>query len=131
MIVSSCVARRGVPLIGMYSGTKAAQLAIAEAMRVELWGKQIAVTTVHPVTTRTQFGKVAEEQGRAWMPGEALVQTAEHVARRMVRAMVRPTQEVWPSRISRWVFGSATLMPRTFDWAMQGYLRRIEEFNQR
>src|SRR4051812_42366958 len=36
MIVSSIVARRGIPYFGIYSATKAAQLSIAESMRVEL-----------------------------------------------------------------------------------------------
>src|SRR5262245_26754516 len=36
MIVSSCVARRGIPFLGMYSATKAAQMALSEALRVEL-----------------------------------------------------------------------------------------------
>ena len=44
MIVSSAAARRGVPFLGPYAATKAAQLALAEAMRVELKPRRIAVT---------------------------------------------------------------------------------------
>jgi NAD(P)-dependent dehydrogenase (short-subunit alcohol dehydrogenase family) len=49
MIVSSAAARRGLPFFGIYSATKAAQLSIAEALRVELKPDQVAVTSVHPI----------------------------------------------------------------------------------
>src|SRR5688572_7254820 len=51
MIVSSAAARRGVPYLGPYAATKAAQLSIAEALRVELRPHHVAVTSVHPVMT--------------------------------------------------------------------------------
>ncbi len=38
IVISSAAARRGLPLFGVYSMTKAAQLSLAEAMRVELSG---------------------------------------------------------------------------------------------
>src|SRR6201999_1760821 len=44
--VSSGAARRGLPLYGVYSMTKAAQLSLAEAMRVELRGQRIYVSSV-------------------------------------------------------------------------------------
>ena len=44
VIVSSAVARRGLPFFGAYSATKAAQLSLAEALRVELKPKGITVT---------------------------------------------------------------------------------------
>src|SRR5205823_6099955 len=59
MIVSSAVARRSLPYFGAYSATKAAQLALAEAMRVELRRSRIAVTSVHPIGTDTEFGDAA------------------------------------------------------------------------
>jgi len=55
MIVSSGLARRGKPDGGAYSATKAAQLSVAEALRVELADERIAVTSVHPITTTTEF----------------------------------------------------------------------------
>ncbi len=47
--ISSGAARRGLPLYGVYAMTKAAQLSLAEAMRVELADQQIYVSTVHPL----------------------------------------------------------------------------------
>ena len=132
MIVSSAAARRGVPFLGPYSATKAAQLSIAEALRVELQPLRIAVTSVHPIMTKTEFGSVAESrEGSAKLPrGERFTQTVEHVARRMVAAIERPVPEVWPHRPSRWALGIATLFPRFADKMMSKYSRDIEAGNR-
>ena len=121
MIVSSAVARRGLPYFGAYSATKAAQLSLAEAMRVELRPRGIAVTSVHPIGTDTEFGDAAHARaggGRiARIPGE-FRQSARDVALSMVHAIERPRPEVWPARPSRWALGVATLMPRLVDRVM-------------
>ena len=132
MIVSSAAARRGVPFLGPYSATKAAQLSLAEALRVELRPLRIAVTSVHPIMTKTEFGSVAENRpGSAKLPrGERFRQTVDHVVRRMVAAIERPTAEVWPHRPTRWGLGLATLFPGTADHAMSRYCRDIEAENR-
>src|SRR5688500_16579312 len=121
MVVSSAVARRGLPYFGAYSATKAAQLSLAEAMRVELRPQRIAVTTVHPVGTDTEFGDAAAARaggGRiARIPGEVR-QSAAQVARKMARAIERPVPEVWPLAPSRFALGMATLAPRLVDRLM-------------
>jgi len=129
MIVSSCVARRGIPFIGMYSATKAAQLSVAEAMRVELKPLRIAVTSVHPVHTETEFGKVAEQMGDVRMGDVPMGQSAELVARKMVKAIQRPRPELWPLRAARCSFGIATMMPRFVDWVAGMYRAKIERAN--
>ncbi len=133
MIVSSVCGRRGVPYLGMYSGTKAAQLAIGEAMRVELQPRKIAVTTVHPIMTRTDFGRVAEAKGEIVLPRgdrDLLTQPVEHVARRMAEAIARPRPEVWPSLPARIVIGLGTLVPSWIDRGMAGYRNRVEASNR-
>src|SRR5206468_3542281 len=118
MIVSSAVARRGLPFNGAYSATKAAQLSLAEAMRVELRPQQIAVTCVLPIGTETDFFQAAENASwRKFNPTGARPyrQSVEHVARRMIRAIQRPTTEVWPSRIARWLTSFGTLTPGLAD----------------
>lgn len=131
MIVSSFVARRAVPCLGAYSATKAAQLSIAEALRVEMKSSHIAVTTVHPIMTKTEFGTAAESMGEIRLPrdGDSLQQTVEHVAKRMVVGIVRPRPEVWPSRPSRWIASLATLMPRVMDRGMHSYLQKLAAVN--
>lgn len=131
MIVSSAAARRAVPFLGVYSATKAAQLSIAEAMRVELRPQRLAVTSVHPIMTRTEFGDTAERASAIRLPRDAgmMVQSVEHVARRMRRAIEEPTAEVWPSRMSRVLLGLGTLMPGSTDRALRRYRERIEQEN--
>lgn len=116
MIVSSILGRRAAPGCAAYCATKAAQLSLAEALRLELKPDRIAVTSVHPVGTRTEFFTAAARDGdTAIARTSAFDQSPDHVARRMRRAIARPCPEVWPSRPSRWVAGLGTLMPRLAD----------------
>jgi short-subunit dehydrogenase len=131
MLVSSCVARRAIPFLGAYSATKAAQLSLAEAMRVELTPDRIAVTCVMPIQTKTEFGQVAQTQGGVKIARGPVGQTVQHVVRRMTDAIVKPRAEVWPFRPARWAFGLGTLFPRLVDRAMNDYRRKVEMVNPR
>ncbi|MEA2710918.1 MAG: uncharacterized protein QOF78_3519 [Phycisphaerales bacterium] len=131
MIVSSAAARRGVPYLGPYAATKAAQLSIAEALRVELKDRGIAVTSVHPVMTKTEFGEVAETGGDVVLPrGGGPRQTVEHVAGKMIRAIETPKREVWPHRLTRVQLAFAALFPGLGDFAMAHYLRAVRRSNR-
>jgi short-subunit dehydrogenase len=129
MFVSSCVARRAVPYLGAYSATKAAQLSLAEAMRVELKPARVAVTCVMPIQTKTEFGKTAEAHGGVKIARGPVGQTVQQVVRRMTDAIVKPRAEVWPFRPARWGFGLGTLFPRVVDRAMSDYRRQVEMMN--
>jgi short-subunit dehydrogenase len=114
VIVSSALARRAKPDAGAYCATKAAQLSIAEALRVELAAERIAVTSVHPIRTATDF--VPATQGDpARARGIGPEQSAEHVARRIVAAIAKPRAEVWPHLLSRFGLAFAGLVPGLFD----------------
>jgi uncharacterized protein len=130
MIVSSAAARRSPPYIGVYGATKAAQLGIAESMRVEMRPKQIAVTSVHPIRTKTEFGQVAAAQGYVKLPGSRHGQTVEQVAAAMVRGIESPRGEVWPHRLSRWGLGLAAMLPGLADRMLGRYQRRVARMNQ-
>lgn len=122
MMVSSVVARRGLPFYGVYSATKAAQLSLAEAMRVELRADRIAVTSVHPIGTDTEFGDAARKAAGhnlaiKAIPGEHR-QSAETVARKMIRAIEKPRAEVWPFGPTRFGVGIATMVPGFVDRLM-------------
>jgi short-subunit dehydrogenase len=128
MIVSSAVARRGLPFFGAYSATKAAQLSIAEALRVELKPSHIAVTSVHPVGTETEFFDLAGKYGNSSVPppGKGEVrQTADVVARKMAKAIVRPRPELWPLGSARFGISIATLLPGITDKALSNYRRSV------
>jgi len=130
MIVSSAAARRAPPFLGPYSATKSAQLSLAEALRVELRPLRIAVTSVHPIMTKTEFGQVAEGRGDVKLPRSGRAsQSVDHVALRMIAAIEKPTTEVWPHRLSRLALVMAGLFPRLADRALSKYRRNIEAEN--
>jgi short-subunit dehydrogenase len=130
MIVSSAGARRGVPYLGPYAATKAAQLSIAEALRVELRSEQIAVTSVHPIMTTTEFGELAEAAGDVRLPRvHGPSQTVDHVASRMVAAIERPRPELWTHQPTRVALALATLFPRVADTIMSRFYRQVQAAN--
>src|SRR6184192_1829925 len=105
MIVTSAAARRGLPYNGAYSATKAAQLSIAEALRVELRPLEIAVTSVLPIGTATEFFQAAEQvSGRRLDPSGTTPKrhSVKRVVKGMIHAIRRPRAEVWSSRATRW-----------------------------
>jgi short-subunit dehydrogenase len=130
MIVSSAAGRRGLPYFAHYSGTKAAQLGIAEGLRVELRRQRIAVTSVHPIGTDTDFFEVAQVEGKARMAGvfeKGVHQSARRVAREMARGIASPRPEVWPMGAARWLVSLGTVMPGVVDRAMGIFAREIED----
>lgn len=99
LICSSCLSNFSVPFYGAYSATKAAQAHVGRAMRHELLGEGIQVSTVHPIGTRTElFDKVAERSGPSRVSNHTpsrFMQTADFVAQRTVACLRRPRAEVW------------------------------------
>jgi short-subunit dehydrogenase len=128
MIVSSAAGRRGIPFFGAYSATKFAQLGLAEALRIELRPWRIAVTSVHPIGTKTDFFSTAERGSNIKMPpSREFRQSAATVAQKMVAAIRRPKPEVWPLAISRLGLGFAALMPRLTDHFLARFSREFIE----
>jgi len=116
--VSSGAARRGLPLYGIYAMTKAAQLSLCEAMRVELLGQGVYVSSVHPLTTATAFFEVASEKSRFRSTGLGHAQPVEVVARKIARLIRRPRPELWPVPGSAWMLAIAAAFPRLADHSM-------------
>lgn len=125
IIVSSSLGRRAAPDTAAYSASKAAQLSLAEAARVELAADRIMVTSVHPVRTTTDFFASCERvSGRAMeFRSRVPTQSPEQVARRMADAIARPRPEVWPHRLSRWLLLLACACPGLADRIMAGHRR--------
>lgn len=125
VIVSSSLARRAAPDTAAYSATKAAQLALAEAARVELAAERIAVISVHPVRTTTPFfAECARRSGRPLtFAGRVPTQQPGVVARRIADAIARPRPEVWPHRGARWLVLLAAAWPSLADRILAGHRR--------
>jgi short-subunit dehydrogenase len=135
LICSSAGSEIGLPLSGAYTATKAAQDCIAGAMRAEVAGEGMSVTSVHPVGTKTEFfdtagARSSPGQGAGQAPTTTntppgMMQSVEHVARRIVGALRRPKPEVWPMPLARWGLALGTAVPRFAAAMMRRHYRRI------
>lgn len=114
--VSSIVGKRSLPGGGAYAATKAAQVSLTESLRVELAGSGVFACSIHPIGTATEFAEVAERASPG-RPGGALgpQQTAEAVARAIVRCARRPRPEVYPFALSRPLVWLNALLPGLVD----------------
>ena len=95
-------------------------------MRIELAGHDIHVSSVHPITTTTEFHEISEALGGREVtgrtPGHAargFVQTPERVADAIVKCLRKPVPEVWTSFIVRATSAFMTLSPRFADRIMR------------
>jgi short-subunit dehydrogenase len=128
LICSSAVSEIGLPMYGLYCATKAAQDSIASAMRAELAHEGIYVSSVHPVGTRTDFYDTARDRSGTPEPQfntpSSLVQSADKVAKAIVRCLRRPKPEVWPQPMVRIGMAIVTAVPAFNAMSMRGLMRK-------
>ena len=126
LVTTSSASEIAPPLFGAYAATKAAQDALAQAMRAEVAASGLKVTTIHPIGTRTEFFEAAAARsgGRSLNTPESMMQSGEHVARQIINALERPVPEVWPSRPARFALAAATAFPRLTAWGLRRFYRR-------
>jgi short-subunit dehydrogenase len=120
--VSSVVGRRSLPGRAAYAATKFAMVAVSESLRLELRGSGVHVSLVYPIYTVTEFHDV--ETRRFPLRRRGPVQTAEQVARAMLRCVRRPRPEVYPYRPARLLAGFAAMFPGLLDRMMGRVLTR-------
>jgi len=124
LLTSSCLSKLGLPYYGCYSATKACQDHFGRAMRHELKPAGVAVSTVHPIGTKTEFFDVAHEKsagGTTLMDRgkQRFMQPPEAVADKIVRQLRKGVGgEVWTSRTARVAFAAADALPRLTDWGI-------------
>jgi NADP-dependent 3-hydroxy acid dehydrogenase YdfG len=124
VFVSSIVGRRGVPNMGGYTASKAAQAGLAESLRAEFAGTPIHVTCVYPVSTPTEFMTAMERDYGHRISGLGPKQTAGDVAGAIVAGIKRPRPEVYPHAISRGLTVLNALLPGFTDRFVRKYGRR-------
>jgi NAD(P)-dependent dehydrogenase (short-subunit alcohol dehydrogenase family) len=123
--VSSIVGHRSLPTGAAYAASKAAQISLTEALRVELRGSGVRALSVHPVGTETEFGEVASrESADKATGGLGPQQSARAVADSIVRAVQRPRAEVYPYGLSRVLVWLNALSPPLVDWLSWRAARR-------
>jgi short-subunit dehydrogenase len=134
LICSSAASKVGPPFYGPYAATKAAQESVASALRAELTGKRnIFVTTVHPIGTRTEFSdRVRAELGdeKAKMKSntpDMFRQPVERVSRAIIKCMRKPhpEPEVWPHLPTRFMLALIDAFPRLGEWGLKRHYKRL------
>lgn len=121
LMSSSCVAKITMPYYAAYCATKAAQNHLCRALRLELRPHGIEVSSILPVSTTTEFHRVATGEDRdapAHTP-RLFVQTPERVARAVIRCLRRPSPEVWTSHTVRFASALMTMFPSLMDWSVR------------
>ncbi len=127
IMCSSCLAKFTLPGHSAYSAAKAAQNHLCRAMNIELEPHGIRVSSVHPVTTATEFFQVSGRLSGHEVAGDGLprhtprlfVQSPRRVARAVVRCLRHPRPEVWTSFTTRAVAAAMTLSPRFGDMILR------------
>ncbi|MSO40668.1 MAG: SDR family oxidoreductase [Solirubrobacterales bacterium] len=93
VVVSSGAALRSFPWTAVYGGTKAAQKGFAEALRHELSGSGVSLTTVYPGEVRTSLHAHERQKMPDWFrPGDAI--PPEVVSEAIVDGVNRDRREV-------------------------------------
>ncbi len=126
---ASCVSKFSPPYHGAYAASKAAQDLFCQAMRLELAPFGIFVSTIHPITTTTEFFDVsAQVSGRSTertsvhLTPKFFRQSPEQVARSIFKCLRKPVPEVWTSTIVRITAAMRTLRPTLMDRQMKRML---------
>ncbi len=122
LLCSSCLSKIGMPYYAAYCATKAAQDHFARAMRHELRPAGIAVSSVHPVGTETEFMERLRERSPKGLLATGgkrrFVQSADRVAQAVLSCLERPRGEVWTSLPARLSLAAAVAVPGLADWAI-------------
>ncbi len=124
IIISSIVGMRGVARMGGYSATKAAQVGFAESLRTELAGTGVHVSVVLPVSTETEFREAMTRDYGQIVKGLGPTQSADTVARAVVKCVRRPAPEVHPHMASRALTIINAVWPGLADRLVSKYGRR-------
>lgn len=130
LICSSGLSKISLPNFSAYCASKAMQDHFGRSLRLELAGSGVRVSTVHPVSTETEFsGVVSRLNGggrRSVRTPKGMRQTAEHVAGCIVKCLRSPRGEVWPAPLARFVLAFATAFPGLADRALARRQSRID-----
>jgi short-subunit dehydrogenase len=121
--VSSVIGKRAIPKVGGYCATKAALNALSDALRVEVAGRGIAVTSVYPGTTRTAFrenSRRTKSEKRGWRPRGV---TPEKVAEKIVAAAEAGGRDVYVTLPDRLFVAGTNLLPNLTDLVLRAWAR--------
>jgi short-subunit dehydrogenase len=122
--VSSIAGHIAPPHMGMYAATKHALAAVSDAMRAELAGTGVGISTVYPGLTETSFMEnMLQEVEAPSIPPIARFAPASTVARRIVQAVRFNLRDVYVSPEDVAAVLADAFVPQVSDWFMRWFIR--------
>jgi short-subunit dehydrogenase len=118
VIVSSGAGLRSFPQASVYGATKAAQRGFAEALRHELAGTGVSVTTVFPGEIRTHLHDHEKDHMPAWYHGDRSA-SPDTLAEKIVAGVERDARAVYYPPIVRSLRIMNGLSPRLADFVLR------------
>ncbi len=115
VVMSSGAGLRAFPGAAVYSATKAAQRMFAAALRHELAGTGVSVTTVFPGEVRTALHDHELSRLPPWYRGGPKAASPQALARRVVRAVERDSRELHHPALVRGMGMLNGVSPRAAD----------------
>jgi short-subunit dehydrogenase len=122
--VSSVAGHVSPPYMGMYAATKHALAATSDALRVELSGTGVGVSTIYPGLTDTSFTEnMLQEVEAPQIPPIARFVGANVVARRIFQAVRWGLRDVYVSPEDVALVMADAALPQLLDWGMGFFMR--------
>src|SRR5215210_8922585 len=121
--VSSVIGKRAIPKVGGYCATKFALNALSDALRVEVAGRGITVTSVYPGTTRTAFrenSRRTKSEKRGWRPRGV---TAGRVAQKIADAAEAGGRDIYVTLPDRLFVAGTNLLPHLADLVLRAWAK--------
>jgi short-subunit dehydrogenase len=119
VVMSSGAGLRSFPGAAAYSATKAAQRMFAEALRHELVGSGVSLTTVYPGEVATSLHDHEGAGMPAWYRGGEKAAPAQELATCVVRAIERDSRDLYWKAPVRGMAVLQGISPRLADAALR------------
>lgn len=122
--VSSVAGHIAPPYMGMYAATKHALAAVSDALRIELGGTGVGVSTIYPGLTETSFTEnMLQEVEAPEIPPVARWVGANVVARRVHQAVRWGIRDIYVSPEDVAAVVADATVPLLMDWGMRLFVR--------
>lgn len=121
VVVSSGAALRSFPGAAVYGATKAAQRGLAEALRHELHGTGVSLTTVYPGEIATSLHDHEKDRMPAWYRGGGDAMPASELATAILAAVEADARALHVPKVVRLLGILNNVAPRAGD----AFLRRL------
>jgi len=128
--VASIAAKVSSPYMGMYSASKFALSAVSDALRSELAGSGIGVSTIYPGLTSTSFMEnMTQEVEVPRIPPVARFVDPSVVGRRISQAIRFGLRDAYISPEDVGAVALNTIAPQLVDWTMRAFVGRPPALN--